>query len=404
MELDWTLEVVVAGHICLDITPNFPRLGQKDLKALLRPGRLTNVAGVQIATGGAVSNTGIALSILGIQTELMGKIGQDYFGEGILRLLRTWGLDTGMTVDPQAATSYTIVIVPPGTDRIFLHDPGANDTFTAEDIQYALTGKARLFHFGYPTIMRSMYQGGCQALQDVFKRVKDQGVTTSLDMTLPDPTSESGRMDWDHALQKVLPLVDLFVPSLEELLYMTEPDLYRHLLMNSPDGDVLSVFPLDELGALGDKLLGYGAKAVLIKCGSKGCYLRTASGAVLAQMGRGRPQHLEDWAERELFEGVFAVPQVMSATGAGDTCIAGFLAGLLRGWTAQQSLRLACGVGAECVQAYDALSGIKTMEETQRKIDAGWEKAPLAIPGNYWRHFTKDAVWLGQADRTIREE
>lgn len=404
MEREWSLEAVAAGHICLDITPNFPRQGHKDVKALLRPGSLTNVEGVQIAAGGAIANTGIALSILGIRTELMGKIGADYFGEGVLRLLRARELDTGMIVDPQAATSYTIVIVPPGTDRIFLHDPGANDTFTAEDIHYERTGQARLFHFGYPTIMGAVHQNNCKALKDILKRVKGQGVTTSLDMTLPDPASESGRMDWDQALQGVLPLVDLFVPSLEELLFMTEPVLYQQLIKSSPDGDILKVFPLEDLGALGDKLLRYGAKAVLIKCGSKGCYLRTASSSVLSQMGRGCPRHLEDWADRELFEGVFAVPQVVSATGAGDTCIAGFLAGLLRGKTARQSLRLACAVGADCVQAYDALSGIHTMEATQRKIDAGWEKIPLNIPGNYWRYHTKDAVWLGKADCTIREE
>ncbi len=394
------LEAVVAGHICLDITPNFISEGSKDIHQILRPGTLTNVAGVKIGTGGAVSNTGIALSILGIQTQLMGKIGRDYFGEGILQLVGERGLQEGMTIAEDASTSYTIVIVPPETDRIFLHDPGANDSFSAADINYDITDKAKIFHFGYPSLMKTMYQNGCQELIEMFKRIKAQGLTTSLDMTLPDPASEAGQVDWDKVLKEVLPYVDLFVPSLEELLYMAERKEYLALMKESQGGDILKYYDLSSLNELGQKMIEYGAKIVLIKCGAKGCYLKTSSMDRLSEMGKAMPKDLEHWSQRELFEEVFKVPKVLSATGAGDTCIAGFLAGLLRGLNAQESLRLACGVGAECVQDYDALGGIRSMEETCRKIKAGWEKVRISLAGPYWHYDQDQQHWLGEADRS----
>lgn len=41
-------------------------------------------------------------------------------------------------------------------------------------------------------------------------------------MAKPDPTSEAGRKDWNRILERVLPYVDIFLPSLEEILYMID--------------------------------------------------------------------------------------------------------------------------------------------------------------------------------------
>ena len=53
--------------------------------------------------------------------------------------------------------SGSVIISPPGMDRIFLHDPGANNTFGAEDVNYQLVTETALFHFGYPPLMRGFY-------------------------------------------------------------------------------------------------------------------------------------------------------------------------------------------------------------------------------------------------------
>ena len=60
-------------------------------------------------------------------------------------------------------TSYTVVLNPPGIDRIFLHCPGANDTFTDEDVTDEVLGGASLFHFGYPPLMKQIWSDGGSA-------------------------------------------------------------------------------------------------------------------------------------------------------------------------------------------------------------------------------------------------
>ena len=392
------VQAVVAGHICLDITPGFPSGEKQELREILSPGKLTNVSGVKLSTGGAVSNTGIALSILGVDTQIMGKIGKDPFGEIILKILKERSADKAMTVLEGAQTSYTVVIVPAGTDRIFLHDPAANDTFSADDINYQLVGQARLFHFGYPPAMRKMYENGGEELVEMFKKVKALGVTTSLDMCLPDPGSASGKVDWESLLADLLPYVDIFVPSIEETLYMLHRDEYIRLNGLATGRDILEVMDMNVLQELGNKVLSLGARIMTIKCGKKGYYVRTQGREALAGMGRGAPADIGNWSGRELLEEVYRVPKVVSTTGAGDTSIAGFLAAILKGCTIEDALRIACGTGAECVQTYDALSGIKSLEETVSLIRKGWKKERLSIEGGYWRYDEGGQVWYGNND------
>ena len=82
----------------------------------------------------------------------------------------------------------------------------------------------------------------------------------------------------------------------------------------------------------------------------------------------------DTWADREAFEKSYLVKQVVSGTGAGDTTIAAFLTAILEGKDWQDTLHLAAATGALCVQTYDALGGIISLDEVQKKIDAGWEK------------------------------
>jgi sugar/nucleoside kinase (ribokinase family) len=83
---------------------------------------------------------------------------------------------------------------------------------------------------------------------------------------------------------------------------------------------------------------------------------------------------------------------LVGTTGAGDATIAGFLAAVLRNASPERALTIAAAVGACNVEAADALSGVRTWEETLARIDAGWQRAPFSIEG--WRVDT-DGVWHG---------
>ena len=81
-----------------------------------------------------------------------------------------------------------------------------------------------------------------------------------------------------------------------------------------------------------------------------------------------------DWAGKRGFESSYRPQKVLSGTGAGDTCVAAFLASMLNGHSLSECIRYAAATGACCVEDYDALGGIRTFDELDKKIAAGWEK------------------------------
>ena len=83
-------KVIAAGHICLDITPVFSKAGKKTMSSILQPGKLIQMKGVDVHTGGSVANTGLAMKILGADVTLMGKIGKDAFGDMIHNILKEY--------------------------------------------------------------------------------------------------------------------------------------------------------------------------------------------------------------------------------------------------------------------------------------------------------------------------
>ncbi|MBN1993095.1 MAG: carbohydrate kinase family protein [Anaerolineae bacterium] len=382
---------VVAGHICLDVIP--PLIGAGDFEAVFRPGRLLETGPALMSTGGAVSNTGLALHKLGIDTRLMGKVGDDTFGRVILNLISSVAdqLVSGMSVIPGEASSYTIILNPPHTDRIFLHCAGANNTFAADDINYNLLRQVALFHFGYPPLMKRMYRHNGAELIKAFRQAKTTGVTTSLDMAMPDPNGPSGQVNWPAILGEVLPSVDLFTPSIEEILLMLYPATFKEVA-----GQARPITPA-LASKIADDLLALGAKVVLLKAGHLGLYLRTANQAGLSGMGRARPANPARWANRELWSPVFAV-NVMGTTGAGDATIAGFLAAFLRDLPPTEAVTIAAAVGGCNVEAADAVSGIRSWEKTLARLEAGWPRQKLNFDDPGWWFDETRHLWVGPHD------
>jgi len=393
---------VVAGHLCLDIIPDLHHLGHGQFEALFRPGRLIQVGAARFSTGGPVSNTGLALHRLGVPTRLIAKVGSDQFGQIVRDMVTRHDacLAEGITVDPAATTSYSLIISPPGMDRFFLHCPGANDTFSCADVAYDLVQQAALFHFGYPPIMRQMYADEGKQLVEVLRRAKATGATTSLDMTFPDPSSAGGKADWRAIYKAALPEVDLFLPSVEELLFTLRRSTFERL---STGGSLLDRVTAALLSDLSLELLDMGVKIVVLKLGHRGIYLRTCGPDRMESLGRATPPGLRRWSGREMWAPCFQVDAV-GTTGAGDATIAGFLAALLRGLAPEQAMTMAVAVGACSVEAADALSGLRTWEATAGRVAAGWPQRSLILQEPGWQWDAAAALWLGSAGHSVAEK
>ncbi len=368
-------KVIVAGHICLDITPVFPDKKVSHLSDILSPGKLLNVKEADVHTGGSVANTGLAMKILGADVTLMGKIGTDTFGEMVRNVLKKYDAEKGMLITEGESTSYSVILAVPGVDRIFLHNSGANDTFCAKDIPREVLEKTDLFHFGYPPLMKSMYKKDGQELINLMKMVKECGVVTSLDFASIDPSSEAGAVDWEKILEEVIPHVDFFVPSVEELCYMLDRERFEEWQKRAAGRDITEILDIEkDVKPLADQCMDFGAKVLLIKCGAPGIYFRTADILTMRQLCNKLELTLSEWAEKEGFEKSYVPEKILSGTGAGDTSIAAFLTAALEGYSLEDTMHFAAATGASCVEAYDALSGLKSFEELERKIIAGWKK------------------------------
>jgi sugar/nucleoside kinase (ribokinase family) len=370
-------KAIVAGHICIDITPVFPDKGISDISKVLSPGKLLQMEGVNIHTGGAVANTGLAMKILGADVSLMGKTGQDEFGGLIISELEKYGAADKMIRTENERTSYSVVLAVPGIDRIFLHDPGANDTFSYDDLDFDEISKADLFHFGYPPIMKRMYRNNGEELVKIFKKIHESGTATSLDLAAVDPSSEAGQADWKGILEKVLPYVDFFVPSAEELCFMADREMYENWSVKACGRDLTEVISIQDVKKLGKWATDSGAGSVLIKCGAPGMYYRTSSGDRMKTLCEKTGLSESEWSDKEGFERSFVHGKVVSGTGAGDTSIAAFLTSVLNGESLETALQMATATGACCVMAYDALSGLKPLDELKEKIRKGWQKVSV---------------------------
>jgi sugar/nucleoside kinase (ribokinase family) len=323
--------IIVAGHVCLDIIPHFPS------RASLDPGTLVRVGAATLSTGG-VSNVGVALHRLGSPVRLIHKVGDDLFGGAIQSILNDLSpeLASGVRTVASETTSYSVVVAPTGVDRMFIHCPGANDTFTAVDVtDAALRGGAHL-HLGYPPIMRAIFSDPSQA-ESIFTRAHAAGLTTSLDLCSVDPQSDAGRVDWAKWFARVLPAVDLFTPSFDELSVM---------LARPPELTESAV------RSLADACLTWNCGAVLIKIGDQGLYY--ADG------------------KRQLHAPCRKV-DVVTTNGSGDCTIAGFLASSSRGDEIERALEIATAVGACCCEAPDATSGVRPLAEIESRIASGWD-------------------------------
>jgi sugar/nucleoside kinase (ribokinase family) len=203
--------------------------------------------------------------------------------------------------------------------------------------------------------MKRMYADSGSELVHIFRTAKGCDMQTSLDLAAVDPDSEAGHADWCRILGNVLPFTDYFVPSFEELCFMIDRDRYNALSAYSGDGDILSDIDINkDIIPLALSVMKMGAQVVMIKCGSKGIYYRSRT---------------EDG-----FVKSYRPSKVVSATGAGDTSIAAFLTAMLNGYSLPDSVKLAAAEGASCVEAVDALSGIRPLDELEQKIRAGWEQ------------------------------
>lgn len=387
--------ILLSGSIVLDIIPVFNTECKRTLAQIFAQGKANDMNGTYFYIGGQCGNSGLGMKKLGADVTVVSQVGIDLAGRIIQDLLKEQNIQNKITEVSGVRTSSTVVIAPPGADRVVLHSRGASQICTAKDYPSNIFENADLFHFGYPPAMINMCANDGEELEHLFKKAKDKNVTTSLDMCLPDMSSPMGSANWNAILDRVLPLVDIFVPSIEEMIFMLEPKKYFSLLKEANGRNIIDFVNLELVQNYADQLIEMGPKIVLLKLGYKGLYLRTAKAERFLNFGKAIPSPQSSWEDRELLDPAFHVETIRSTAGAGDLAIAGFLTALSFGTSPEIAIRTASGAAAVCISSYDTAGNLMSFECLQDNMKT-WSKEPLEL-NEKWRQISS-GCFVGGAD------
>jgi sugar/nucleoside kinase (ribokinase family) len=231
--------------------------------------------------------------------------------------------------------------------------------------------------------MPAIAADGGKELAELLCRAKERGLRTSLDFCSINDAAAS--RDWRTVLSNCARAVTVFAPSIEEL---------RTALRQPPRdaGDI------GDVRLLADTLFSMGFSVVAIKLGTSGVYLATTDvGRDLAGW-----RLSTEWRGRELIAPCFRA-KVVNTTGAGDCAIAGLIASIASGSGPEQALTMAAAAGACSVEGADAASGMRSMQEMQARIEAGWERMQSVAPGEDWNYDPRAEIWKHAREEEMRE-
>ncbi len=269
------------------------------------------------ACGGDALNTAIGLSRLGIPAVMAGRGGDDLNGRFILDQCRKLGIDVSHVVtDPVYATASSFALIEENGERHFLSDVSIFDQVDDRDLPEKAIERADMVYIGSACSFSRMNQGG---LARLLRRAKAHGRMTVMDAAF---NQRSVCNCWMNMFKEVLPYTDVFFPSYEEASAITG---------------------CREIPEISSALKPMGLTYFGIKLGSKGCYVT-------------------DFSEERYIEcpkGIRAV----DTTGAGDSFMAGLMAGLVSGLSFFESAGFGCSVASHSVQHMGAAGGILPYED-----------------------------------------
>lgn len=262
---------------------------------------------------------------LGQPCAIISAVGADDFGRVNLDRLRADGVDvSAVEVDPDRPTGTAFVRYRPDGSRDFVFNikHSACGRLSRLDTTRRVLDAADHFH-----VMGSSLSSLelVALILDAAGAVKSRGGSVSFDPNLRKEILKAPGLR--EAMDRVLGMTDLFLPSGDELFLLTKAT---------------------ETEAAIDELLARGVRAVVHKLGADGVRYYDAEGA------RAVP--------------AFQVEEI-DPTGAGDCFGGAFTAFWLRGGDIDQALRLAAAAGALAVTQRGPMEGASDLKQLTRFVE-----------------------------------
>lgn len=265
-------DIIALGELNVDLLLNkiggFPEVGKE---IFAKEMTLTLGSSTAIFAANAAS--------LGAKVSFLGMVGNDDFGAFVRTSLEKRGVDTSNLIEVSTAATGLTAILNYDQDRANVTYPGAMSIMGVKDIRPEVIAQAKHIHISSIFLQETLHKD----IYEIVKLVKDNGATLSMDMQF-DPEEK-----WDFDYKKILPLVDIFMPNIQELTAVTGKKTLEEA--------VAEVRPY--------------INVLVVKMGSKGSTVVTKEG--------------------EKFLPAMLNSNVVDAIGAGDSFNSGFITAFVQG-------------------------------------------------------------------------
>jgi fructokinase len=283
--------------------------------------------------GGAPANVAVAAARLGSEAAFVGGVGEDLFGDLILRTLEAEGVGTSAVrrCEPPTRTSIAFVEIS-GGDRSFTFyrsDPAADELLSAEDVSEEVLSGASFVYFGSIPLIKTRARS---AIHRAVELAEELEIPVAFDVNLREHLWEST----EAAREVVDPLLD------------------RSRIAKLSDDEISPLLGTEKAEEAARLLLDRGVALVFVSLGPEGAFYATRD-----------------------FEG--QVPsfevEVVDPTGAGDAFLAAALTRLSEGEWNEEAVREAAlrgtAAGAIACTAYGAMHALPTKNELERFVSNG---------------------------------
>lgn len=282
--------------------------------------------------GGAPANVAVAAARLGAEAAFVSSVGEDLFGDFILRALESEGVDASAVVrqSPPTRTSLAFVEISATGDRSFTFyrsSPAADELLSPEDLGADFLSGVSFLNFGSIPLIRDPARS---ATHRAVELAEEAGVATAFDVNYREHLWESA-----SAAREVV-----------------EPLLGRSRVVKMGDGELAALLGTDEVEEAAGIVLDRGASLVLVSLGERGAFYAT--------------REFGDYVPAPAVEAV-------DTTGAGDAFLGAALSHLAgfpeSGWSEErvrEAARRGTAAGSLACTGFGAMSALPTKEELER--------------------------------------
>lgn len=301
--------IVVVGSINTDlvsVTRRIPAVGETVIGTDFK-----------IHPGGKGANQAVAVARLGYPVQLIGRLGNDGFGDQLRSHLTAVGVETSAIQTSDCTSGVAAIVISEKGENSIVVTPGANAQVTASDLDQHIA------HIRNAGVVLTQLEIPIETVEYLAFLCAQEDVPLLLD---PAPAMELP--------PNVLRQVSWFTPNqTEAAFYLDSGASSKHL---SPED-------------IANKLASKGIRRVVLKMGEQGVFLA-------------------DQGHAGTLIPAFAV-RAVDTTAAGDAFNGGFATGLMLGMDPLESARFASAVAAISVTREGAQPSMPTRPEVDRFLE-----------------------------------